>query len=79
MGRRRPVDSRAGPTTMDPTSDPDRAAVFDFVSDYLDDLERGAVRGLGAYLARYPGHEEAVAREFLRLRAEAASTAHTEV
>ncbi|MCP3915633.1 MAG: protein kinase [bacterium] len=41
--------------------------VFDFVDDYMDDLERGSVRPLVEYLARYAGHENAVAREYLAL------------
>jgi serine/threonine protein kinase len=43
------------------------AAVFDFVADFLDDRESGSTRSLTAYLARFPGHEEAVALEYLRL------------
>ncbi|MGD2018075.1 MAG: serine/threonine-protein kinase [Planctomycetota bacterium] len=50
-----------------PQPDPDEeAAVFDFLSELLDDQAGGGARPLAEYLARYPGHEEAVAAEFLR-------------
>ena len=42
------------------------AVVFDFLSELLDDEAGAGVRPLGEYLARYPGHEEAVASEYLR-------------
>lgn len=44
----------------------DDAELFDFLDEYTRDLERGRVRRLAEYLARYPGHEEAIAREFVR-------------
>ncbi|MFQ5506853.1 MAG: serine/threonine-protein kinase, partial [Planctomycetota bacterium] len=37
---------------------------------YLADRERGRVRALAQYLELFPGHEEEIAREFLRLRDE---------
>ena len=54
----------------------DDAELFDFLDEYTRDLERGRVRRLSEYLARYPGHEEAIAREFVRQRggAEGAGT-----
>ena len=39
---------------METTPDIVQAAVFDFVQDYLDDLEAGRDRSLMRYLARYP-------------------------
>jgi len=57
----------------DPGSEPgaaggadEDAVVFDFLSELLDDEAGAGVRPLGEYLARYPGHEEAVASEYLR-------------
>ncbi len=47
--------------------DSDASAVFDFVAEFLEDLERGSLRPLADYLARFPGHEEEVAREYLEL------------
>jgi len=44
----------------------DDAELFDFLDEYTRDVERGRVRRLSEYLARYPGHEEAIAREFVR-------------
>ncbi|MFG0318723.1 MAG: bifunctional serine/threonine-protein kinase/formylglycine-generating enzyme family protein [Planctomycetota bacterium JB042] len=44
----------------------DRALV-DFLVRFLADRESGHVRSLRAYLAAYPGHEEAVARRYLEL------------
>ena len=55
--------------TMPVSDDPAIAAVCDFLSDYLDDLERGEVRPLAEYLRRFAGHEEPVAAEYLRQRA----------
>ncbi len=56
----------------DDASSPDTLA--DFVNRLLRDRAEGRQRPLAAYLARYPGHVEAVAREYLSLmaRAEAA-------
>ena len=45
----------------------DRARLFDFTAEFLEDRDGGTVRPLGDYLARYPGLEEEVAREYLRL------------
>ena len=39
--------------------------MFDFLDEFLRDLERGKRLPLTHYLARYPGHEEAVAGEYL--------------
>ncbi|MCP3914205.1 MAG: protein kinase [bacterium] len=50
------------------------AALFDFFAEYLDDEASAGVRPLTEYLAHYPGHEESVAAEYLRLRAEDAGT-----
>lgn len=57
---------------MDTSSDSGSAAIFDFVSDYLEDFERGDVRPLAEYLARFPEHQDGVAREYLRLTEECA-------
>ncbi len=57
------------------SDDPAAAAVFDFLADYREDLERGRDLGLTAYLARFPGHEEAIAAEYLRLRGESTGAA----
>ncbi|MFT5151438.1 MAG: hypothetical protein ACI841_001425, partial [Planctomycetota bacterium] len=46
-------------------ADPGAAALFDFVSDFLDDLDRGGPVKLVSYLERYPGYENIVAREYL--------------
>ncbi len=57
---------------MPPPGDDERehaAELFDFLDEFARDAERGRVRRLGEYLARYPGHEEAIAREYLRLQA----------
>ena len=43
---------------------PDDAAVFDFLDEFLRDLERGTRQPLTHYLARYKGHEEAIASEY---------------
>jgi serine/threonine protein kinase len=42
--------------------------VLDFLADYALDCNQGLRMPLRHYLARYPGREEAVAREFLDLR-----------
>jgi len=55
---------------MDTSSDSGSAAIFDFVSDYLEDFERGKVRPLADYLARFPEHQDEIAREYLRLTEE---------
>jgi WD40 repeat protein len=43
-------------------------AVCDFVAIYLRDVERGGARPLAEYLARFPAHADAVAREYLALQ-----------
>lgn len=50
-----------GMASGDPSDD---AAVFDFLDEFLRDLERGTRQPLAHYLARYKGHEEAVAGEY---------------
>ncbi len=50
-----------GMASGDPSDD---AAVFDFLDEFLRDLERGTRQPLTHYLARYKGHEEAVAGEY---------------
>ena len=52
---------------MQRQDDPSAAAVFDFVSAYHAELEAGRTRTLAEWLARHPGHEAAVAREWLAL------------
>ncbi len=47
--------------------DPTLAAVFDFVSAYWEAREAGRTHELSWWMARYPGHEAAIAREFLAL------------
>ncbi|QDV08055.1 Serine/threonine-protein kinase PknB [Planctomycetes bacterium Poly30] len=66
-----PVSSRDGELAGDPLdgiADDIAADVSDFVADYLDDEDAGAVRPLSAYIARYPRAEKAVALEYLRLQ-----------
>lgn len=53
---------------FDSFSDADAAAVFDFLSDYWDDVEAGCVRSLREYLERFPEAQEAVAAEYLKLQ-----------
>jgi serine/threonine protein kinase/WD40 repeat protein len=48
----------------------DDADLFDFVDEFQRDREKGRELPLAHYLRRYPGHEEAIAREFLRLNGE---------
>lgn len=43
------------------------AAACDFVELWLDDRENGHVRSLAEYLARFPGFEARIAREYLAL------------
>ena len=45
--------------------DDDAPEVFDFLDEYLEDLEAGGQPPLSHYLRRYPGHEEAISREYL--------------
>ncbi len=53
---------------MQRRDDPEAAAVFDFLNSYLDERERGLARPLAYWLARHPGHESAIAREWLALQ-----------
>ena len=43
------------------------AAVGDFVESWTADRQRGCERPLADYLARFPGHEAAIAREYANL------------
>ncbi|MBL8729560.1 MAG: protein kinase [Planctomycetes bacterium] len=51
---------------MTPATDHD-LEVLDFLAEFALDRERGTVAPLLDYLRRYPGREEAVAREYLQL------------
>ena len=53
-------------------SDSTAAMLFDFADQLLADREAGRLLPLAHYLARFPGHEEAVAREYLALTSERA-------
>ncbi len=53
--------------------DSEGSALFDFADQLLGDLEAGRELPLAHYLARFPGHEEHVAREFLALTGKGAS------
>ncbi len=53
---------------MQRRDDPEAAAAFDFVSSYQDELEAGRTHALAEWLARHPGHEAAIAREWLALQ-----------
>src|SRR5258705_7340370 len=44
-----------------------QAALFDFVEQWTEDVRAGRPRPLPEYLVRFPGHESAIAREYLRL------------
>jgi len=57
---------------FDSFSDPDAAAVFDFLNDYWEDVEAGGARTLREYLDRFPAAQEAVAAEYLKLQGPAA-------
>src|SRR5687767_7593634 len=50
---------------MAPAQPRDDAAVFDFLDEFLRDIERGERRPLTHYLSRYAGNEEAIAAEYL--------------
>lgn len=52
------------------TSPAEDRALVEFLVEYLTDREAGVVRPLGAYLARFPAHQDAVARRYLDLVAE---------
>ena len=45
----------------------DGAVLTDFLESYCADRERGVVRSLDNYLLQFPGHAEAIAKEFLNL------------
>lgn len=48
----------------------DEAVLFDFVEQWAEDVRSGGTPPLQHYLARFPGHERAIAREYLRLTGE---------
>jgi WD40 repeat protein/serine/threonine protein kinase len=52
---------------MQDASDSSGSILFDFADQLLSDLDRGGLQPLAHYLARFPGHEEAVAREYIAL------------
>lgn len=58
----------AGPldSMRDPDFDEAAPEVFDFLEELERDRERGGVRELEHYLARFPGVEEAIRREYAR-------------
>ncbi len=43
------------------------SVLFDFADQLMADLEGGEAQPLAHYLARFPGHEESVAREYLAI------------
>ena len=45
--------------------EPDEAEVFDFLDTWTRDRQSGRELPLAHYLKRFPGHEEAIAREFI--------------
>lgn len=51
------------------SADHEPPELFDFVCMFLADQEAGEARPLADYQRRFPGHEDAVAREYLRLHA----------
>src|SRR5262249_48819687 len=71
-GRRSGLQERdtriEGQHRMIQSDDAGQAEVFDFLIEYLDDLERGTVRPLSEDLARHPEHQEAIVREWLARR-----------
>jgi len=52
---------------MQDASDSSGSILFDFADQLLSDLDGGGLQPLAHYLARFPGHEEAVAREYIAL------------
>jgi len=56
--------------------DPEAADVFDFVDEFLTDRDKGRELALAHYLARYPRCQDAVAREYLALKAPATDGVH---
>jgi WD40 repeat protein/serine/threonine protein kinase len=59
---------------MHDSSDSTGSILFDFADQLMTDLAAGRARPLAHYLARFPGHEEDVAREYLALTGKAPST-----
>ncbi len=47
--------------------------VVEFLGEFVADRAAGAPRPLAEYLARYPGHEESIAREYVHLTSAAAT------
>ncbi|MBI4882274.1 MAG: SUMF1/EgtB/PvdO family nonheme iron enzyme [Planctomycetes bacterium] len=47
--------------------------ILEFLGEFVADRAAGTLRPLGEYLARYPGHEEAIAREYVHLTSAAAT------
>ncbi len=60
------MDSIHPPMSADPTN-PDDSAICDFLDQFLEDEGAQRIRPLSEYLRRFPGHEEAIAREFIDL------------
>ena len=52
----------------DGSGEGDDAVLTDFLEAYCADRERGVVRTLEDYLLQFPGHAEAIAKEFLSLK-----------
>jgi len=52
---------------MPDATDSSGSILFDFADQLLSDIDAGRLRPLAHYLARFPGHEEKVAREYLAL------------
>lgn len=59
------------PTMSDGARIPSEVLVHRFLRRALEDRESGALRPLGVYLDLFPGHDAAVAREWIRLAAAA--------
>ena len=53
---------------MDHRDDSAAADVFDFIDAYLNDLEKGRLHPLAHWLARFPAHQDRIAREYLALK-----------
>ncbi len=52
---------------MPEATDSSGSILFDFADQLLSDIDAGRLRPLAHYLARFPGHEEKVAREYIAL------------
>ncbi len=52
---------------MTEATDSSGSILFDFADQLLSDIEADRLRPLAHYLARFPGHEEKVAREYIAL------------